>query len=394
MSNTVNTHRVARVIFFLSGFTIAYLSLITMVYSSFGAGIFANTGDRELVQLAIITGGIVAQLYLGIAFSRVLCRLWPGSLEKSSRRLGLAVIVVSLAIYLLGIVLAWNYLTGDFLPGTAIGIQARHFWNVNSIAIISAFVFSAIWMVTASGAFLRHVMRPVAAEEFPFLLFLRRFSSTSDRSVAHLIMSAALAMRRIVLLVPRITEPEDWNPITVFVSGVRVWAPLRSLPYFLQASNETWATDVRKLIDKSEIVLIDGSDDTKSVAIELSLIDELRAWPKTVVMLDRGRKKTWVQLAGRTPHSVIYYDCTWKAAIPRLLLGLLLVVPISAPLTLPLVLFLRWLDQVLEPGGYVVDIPATLILLLVLAALYKILFLRREVDRGVKAQLRAALAAK
>lgn len=392
MSNAVNTHRVARVIFFLSGFAIAYLSLIIAVYSSFGAGLFANAENGRLAQLVTIAGGIVAQLYLGVAFSRVLCRLWPGSFDNSPRRSGLVLIVISAAIYSLALVLTWKYLTGDSLPGTAIGIQARHIWNVSSVAITSAFVFSAVWMVTVSGTFFRHAMRPVAAESSPFILFLRRFSSTSDRSVAHLVMSATLALRRIVLLVPRLTEPEDWNPVTVFIAGVRVWAPLRSLPYFLQAPDETWTTDVRKLIDKSETVVIDGSDETKSVAIELSLIDELQAWPKTVLMLDRSRKKTWAQLAARTPRAVVYYDCTWKAAIPRLLLGVVLVVPISVPLTLPLILLLQRLDQILEPNGYFVETLAVLILLSLLVVLYKILFLRQVVDRGDRRRLREALA--
>ena len=178
MTAASNTHRIARLAFILSGFAVLYLSLVVLAYATFGISWAANAG--AIAQLAITAAGVVALLFLGTAFSRVLNRLWPRSLGKPAQRSGSIVVLVALALYLVGLVVALEYLIADELPGSAVGIQIMHIWHFSPVVILGALFLSAIWIATVVGTFLRHTTGPVVVTNSPYTLFLRRFSSISD----------------------------------------------------------------------------------------------------------------------------------------------------------------------------------------------------------------------
>jgi hypothetical protein len=374
-------HQVARFVFLLSGFAIWYLSLAVSGYVLTGL-IWESTAGARIFRLMTVAAGVTAQLCLGIAFSRVLSRIWPLSLDKTARLTESIIVLAVLALYCAGLVAAWKYLTRGASPLSPLHSPAL---------ILVAALLSAVWVITVAATFLRHALHPTLVLSSPFTLFLRRFSTISDRSVAHAVMSANVSARCIVLLVPRRTEPEDWNPATVFMAGVRPWAPLRSLPYFLQARDENWVDAVSKLMERAKIIVIDGSDVSDAVAVEVGLIDELRAWSKTILLLDRKRQKGYPVPTEHTPLAAISYDCTWKAALPRLLLGAILVIPAGIPITVPFVLFMRWLDAKLDPDTVIIELVAALVALFVLGSLYKVLFARPEMDGDSKQRLSDAL---
>lgn len=377
-------HQIAQLVFLLSGFAIWYLSFIVSAYT-LAVLLWAYTSGGAVIHPVIVGIAVVVELYLGIAFARVILRVWPRSLDGTSHRKEVMLILVLLAVYCATLATGWSYLAADAAPRYAQSLQD------NPIILLSIVLLFVVWMGTVATILVSRRLDPATVLDSPFTLFLRCFSTISDRSVAHAVMSSNSAVRPTALLVPRLTEPEDWNPVTVFMAGVRPWAPLRSSPVFLRSDDDNWVDAVRRLIDRAEVVVIDGSEISDAVSIELNLIHDLQAWSKTILLLDSRKEESHSGLPAHTPLSVIAYRLSWKGALPRLLLGVLLVIPVTLPITGPIVLFMQWLDTKLFPETLVFEVLALLLAFLTLGWIYKLLFVRPEMDRDSKRRLGAVL---
>ncbi len=370
-----------QMVFILGAFGVWYLTLAATAYTVAAVVQFAGYA-AAMLPLFLLASSLV-QLYLGIVFARALSRIWP----FSSTRVGRIIVSNTFLFALAGYALTFLALVVLFFTSGSLAliVEVNIGW-----AIISALTHY-VWIVTVGMVFAIRTRRAANVLDTPFVLFLRRFSTLSDRAVADAVFASTLATRRIVLLVPRRSEPEDWNPATVFMAGVRPWAALRSIPFFLKAPDEHWVEEVRSLITAADIVVVDGSDMSNAIAQEIDLIETHEAWPKTVVLVEQNRQGAFQYPKQHTPKAVIEYSCTWSSAWRGLLAGLVLVIPIGLPITVPIVLFIEWLSKAIGMTPLLAGIGALVISLAILSWLYKTLFMRPAMNHDARHRLREVL---
>ena len=370
-----------RLVFVLGAFGIWYLSLAATAYTLTVAVFFAGF-STPLLPLLLLASCFI-QLYLGIVFARALARIWPFTTTQVINTKVSNTFLFTLVGYTFAfLALAVLFFTYDSL---ALHVQVNIDW-----AIISALTH-CIWIITVGVVFAKRTHVAENMLDTSYVLFLRRFSTLSDRAVADAVLASTLATRKIALLVPNQSEPEDWNPATVFMSGVRPWAPIRSVPLFLKVPLASWVEEVRTLIKKADIVVVDGSDVSNAIAQEIELIDTHEAWPKTVVLVDQNQRSAFPFPKRISPMAIIEYSCTWGSAVRGLIVGLVLVIPIGVPITVPAVLFIEWLSKAIGMNSLLGGLSAVGISFAFLAWLYKTLFMRRAINADARDRLRATL---
>lgn len=376
------------VVLVLGAFGVWYLALVAAAYATgavvliTGAVVLIAGYAATILPLILLTSGLV-QLYLGIVFARALARIWP----FASMRAGRLIVSNTFFAVLAGYALAFLVFIVLFFTSESIAPVVFRATGWVMTCVLSHYV----WIVTVGIVFAMRTRRGTTVLDIPFVLFLRRFSTLSDRAVADAVLASALAKRRIALLVPRRSEPEDWNPATVFMAGVRPSAPFRSVPFFLKASDANWVEEVRSLIAAAEVIVVDGSDVSNAIAQEIAMIDTLAAWPKTVVLVEMSRQSEFPFPTRQTPRAVIEYACTWSSAWRGLLAGIVLVIPIGVPFTVPFVVFLKWLTEAMGMNTQLAGIGTLVFSLSIVGWLYKVLFARPAMNRDAIHRLRAVL---
>jgi hypothetical protein len=189
------------------------------------------------------------------------------------------------------------------------------------IAGAIAVIFFAVCLVVPF--LMRHVQSKVFLKE-PFVLYLRRFSTFSDRSVMNEVLRACPHGEPVVFLTPTHSAIRDWNPFQIGLAGLRIRSPIKSLPIPVRTDDVSWQGAARELIEAAKIIVLDASEGSASIVAETQLIDSLHMWHKTVVLragharlADSAEKET---VAGGSVQ-VIHYRRNWLRAIPRLVLG-------------------------------------------------------------------------
>lgn len=125
-------------------------------------------------------------------------------------------------------------------------------------------------------------------EDIPRVLFLRPFSSFSDRALLNGLLNSLPTQSQVVFLVPEEERVQNWDPYSLGLAGLRFRHPSKSTPIFLSCSNNEWAACVKKLVNSSHLILADITMITPSLGIELALIKEANACSRTVLLRDRS----------------------------------------------------------------------------------------------------------
>lgn len=147
----------------------------------------------------------------------------------------------------------------------------------------------------------------------PFVLFLRRFSTYSDRAVLDALLKSGLGQnssRRLVMLRAPNTRIRDWDPTTIGITGIIGGLDFFSpLPIFIKSNPNNWKKIIEHLIKKSSIIIIDTSYHSNAVQYELELIKKLSAENKTIAIINSSNVDRPRQLSKRI--KVIEYKTTW-----------------------------------------------------------------------------------
>jgi hypothetical protein len=93
----------------------------------------------------------------------------------------------------------------------------------DSVGLVANFAislpFAVLWAIAATGLLIRHHYKRRAFLERPFVLFLRRFSTFSDRAVVAVILRQAAYNVPVVFLTPTLSRPGDWDLFLCFVAS-------------------------------------------------------------------------------------------------------------------------------------------------------------------------------
>lgn len=315
--------------------------------------------------LVLALGSLLGAAIMGVGAVRTLSRMLPlgvsGTPPRTWQKLA-AFSVTGIMVF----VLFFLQLAIDLRKGTPTD-DTLFAWPV--VATLIVFVCT---ILIVRNQHRRVATRPAGS----FILFLRRFSSYSDRVVLGECLKACPPAVPLVLLVPSTPRIRDWNPVSLAFSGLRLRSPLRSLPVFYRAEDAAWEDTARQLIHQADRIVFDTSDASGSIGLEASMITEANRWPRVVALIEAGGSDGRNELTSRAG-TAVRYSRTWRMG--ALLLGLL-VAGTTTGGVITLIENLGAPNDVIRPLGF-----ATW------ALLFVVFFFRPRMDEEGARQLRRAL---
>ena len=314
----------------------------------------------------------------GLALGRFVLRIVPPRfLEGASRRWFGAIKAILLCVFLsfLLVLELFEVVVASRFETTRSGSLDN-----TGLAIIGLSVALVILCTCcALGVLILRQWKPRAFLNRPFVLFLRRFSTFSDRTVIALVLKQAPSGVPVVFLTPRISRPGDWDPFLVGFSGLKVLHPWKSVPIVLRASDDDWRLAVDELIRRAQTILLDTSETSSALRAEVEMIDKVSRWSHTVCLRLLGRNTTSGEDSMGVPGAhVIDYRKSWLRAVPRMAIGLAIVPGTSLFLSVPL--------SGLTPGP--MRFVTSILTLIVGISAYYSVFVRPTINREAKSSLK------
>lgn len=285
----------------------------------------------------------VTCLYLVIPAVRMTFRRYPSPIrrERPKPRLGLGLFFSTILLVFL---VAAAFLTFVFVWGQ----QIPYLLRVPNLGLAAFFAYFMLL-----GAFLGFLyLRPQGLLAGRFVLFLRTFSTTSDRAMLSVILRALPHRTRAVLLTAPRSKVSDLDPTIIGFAGLRLRHAISQLPVFLSAGDIQWEAQVRSLLGKAAAVVADVSEITPAVNIELRMIREEQQRRQLPVVLLKERQITDAGSVRqpRDPQEVlqgwpvIEYVTSWKASAIKIL-GLVVYFAVATWLPAVIVyLVFTWMD--------------------------------------------------
>jgi hypothetical protein len=219
-------------------------------------------------SISILVVAPISALYLSIPPVRLVQRAFPIRTTLKTR---------------------WSFVVGGVLISLGVGVfyPAYRVLHASGPGELQGVVGARIAFVTTavfSFVLIRRYMTPRRWTERPFVLYLRRFTSFSDRVLIRFIMSALPSGVPLVLLTPVRGGPRDWDPYTVGFAGFKFHNPLASMPLVLKSGTTQWESDIKDLIARAAWVVLDVSERSPAVQSEIAMLDEQIAWNKVTVL--------------------------------------------------------------------------------------------------------------
>jgi hypothetical protein len=339
-----------------------------------------NTTDVN----AALLGACLAHLifltpivYFGAAFGRFALRAAP-PLSTGRIRFGALIVtllppLLLLALYAITVVLYYFSSNEPLQTKQAAAID---------LAVFTVLCF--IWCAAFSFPVIKRHLKPLAFLQRPYVLFLRRFSKFSDRTVINLVLRETPASKPVVFLVAPHSRVGDWNPFLVGFAGMKLLHPLRSVPLCVKTKNAEWEEVIQTLIQQAQFVVVDISEKSSAIEAELEMIERAGGWQKTIV-LEEVSKSAVVGTIGSLGLQTIHYRKSWIRGIPRMIFGYLAMHVSILPL---LILIVQSIDTAW------IRIPCLLLGISLLGWLYISFFVRPSIDRNSKISLKKLLHAR
>jgi hypothetical protein len=234
------------------------------------------------------------------------------------------------------------------------------------------------WTISAVGTVVHRYRHPRTFIAQPYVLFLRRFSTFSDRAVIALVLRQAPSGIPVVFLTPTMSRPADWDPFIVGIAGLKLRHPLRSAPIVLRARDADWQAAATELIRGAQIIIVDASEDSGALRNEAAMIGSADRWSNTVCLRNLSSTVTDtvpVDAFSRARH--IGYTKSWIRAIPKLIIAVPFTLFSAVFLSVPLVLAFN--------SGF------AMLTILAAASIAYSVFWRPAIDRSAKIALKRAL---
>ena len=354
------------------------LLLVSVIYIyqralSLRTELLSNTDD-----FAALLGGITAHLiflipiiYFGTACGRFALRVAPPLLTGRVRIGALILTFLPLALLALYPIVFLLFFFSSSEP-----FQTK---QTTAIDFAAFSIFSLIWFAAFSLPPIKRHLKPLSFLQRPYVLFLRRFSRFSDRTVINLVLRQTPANKPVVFLVAPRSRMGDWNPFLVGFAGMKLLHPLRSVPLCVTSTNTEWQEAIQTLIKHAQFVIVDTSEKSEAIEAELAMINQAGCWQKTIVL-----KEEPDQTIGSEGFQTIRYRKSWVRAIPRMILGYLAMHVSIIPLS---IIIIRSIDTSwIRILFYILVIPF-------LGWLYVSFFVRPSIDRSSKLSLKKLLRA-
>lgn len=317
---------------------------------------------------------LVPIVYCGAAFGRFALRVAPPRLSGRVRLGAFLLTILPLLLFALYqiIFLLYVFNASEPLHDQSLSIDAAAFG-----------VLFLIWFAAFSFLVIKRHLKPLSFLDRPYVLFLRRFSKFSDRTVINLVLRQTPASKPVGFLVPPRSRAGDWNPFLVGFAGMKLLHPLRSVPLVVTSKNTEWENAIQQLITRAQFVVVDISERSSAIETELEMINQAGCWQKTILLEEVSKKTSEPDsMTGSEGHQIIHYRKSWIRGIPRMILGYF-AMHISI---IPLVIII-----IQSINNFWVRIVSILLGILFLGWLYVSFFMRPSIDRTSKISLKKLL---
>jgi hypothetical protein len=364
------------------GFCLLIISLLVMADAIYQLGEVLGRSSLSHDPGGFVGGLLGAEIPLcfliltfGVASGRFLLRALPPAMSDQGGRGRSRAVVLSAAafvsLYIFGVLLLWR------------ASAPANDGMVLVVMIVISFPF-LLWAIAALGVLIRHHFRRRAFLERPFVLFLRRFSTFSDRAVVAVILRQAAYNVPVVFLTPTLSRPADWDLFLVGFAGLKWLHPWQSAPIVIRARDDAWQETAEELIRRAQTILLDASETSGALRAEAEMLDRAGRWSDTVCLRLTAPGKEPV--GGFSGVRTIDYTKSWKRALPRMAMGLLVV--LAAALFVFTGMGIAMASIV--PPPLLLNLTAG-ITVIAAAAYYFAIFVRPTINREAKVALRAAL---
>ncbi len=344
----------------------------------------------HLVRLFLV-GAIfgLGSAILGLPVARFLLRAVPMSLERRLRP-GAVIVSLLLSIFCLGS----TWLLAEYpVPARQGQDELWYFAGAPEESRWIGMFCALAFVLAAVSPFVARQMRVRNFLNRPFVVFLRRFSTFSDRSVMNELLRACPAGKPVVFLTPRRSATRDWNPFQVGYAGLKVVHPFSSLPAPLVAADDQWQPAARELLTRAETIVLDVSLGSASISQEIEMVRSMGLCRKTVLLAasrDPVSEKQDLSAEMAKEAQIILYRKSWYRALPRLLLGLPASLLAAMVPAVPLTLVMLPLVALFVPASLIrssADWALYPVFALCALWVYGALFVRPAIDRASAATL-------
>ena len=155
------------------------------------------------------------------------------------------------------------------------------------------------------------------------VLFLRRFDKSADRTIGTAVRQVVPENKQLVFLMGNRPGGASWDPFLVGFDGLHLgWDP-KSLPLYLQTTDEEWVERVRGTLQRAKAVIFDATDWSGPMETEASLIEETNAGEKTLVVMRGDRNADAPPIPRKR---MIRYRRTWRGTFQRIFWGGVIIV--------------------------------------------------------------------
>ena len=271
---------------------------LTIVVPAVGGALLGQASLRAperaagwaVLVLACITG-----FYASVPVARFIARAFPVR-ANGNRRSGVIFACVAFgAMYVLMIT------SGAFLQENFMMIVPM------TVLVTGTIAWTLLWQV-----------RTTRSLDVPFILFLRRFSSFSDRSLLTALLRSRPSGYRTAFLAPPTEAAANFSPMVVAFSGTRLRRPLASCPIPLAARSVEWEDNIEDLAGAAACVVVDSSDRSPAIGREIEIVQRAVSPEKVLWLADAAVPATDgpPSTAGRA----VQYQRSWRAALLRIVL--------------------------------------------------------------------------
>jgi hypothetical protein len=252
-----------------------------------------------------------------VACGRFVLRVLPLNIQGRGRSVTVALCLAlsSLPIFFLLVAIA------------ALGMHMGENRGSQVFAVAISLVLSVFCASIIIGLLITRYRKPRSFLDRPFVLFLRRFSAFSDRAVIAMILKQAAYGVPVVFLTPTHSRPGDWDPYLVGFAGLKLRHPWASAPIVVRVRHEIWQEAAYELIQRAQTILFDTSDMSSALRVEAEMLDRAGRLPDTVCLRHLVPKASsdTTPLGAYRGLRTIEYTKSWARALPRMLIGFLIV---------------------------------------------------------------------
>ena len=334
----------------------------------------SESGRQSWPSVVGLGAGLLLAHPFGVALARLALRLFPVNAHGGRRYGVLAASGVTTAVSLAALVLAAP-------PSIQLDLGGSGF-----VAVVAPSIAA---LLLAGAALFRVHVTPESYLRSPFILYLRRFSTLSDRSTLAGILRASPRGVPVLFIASPGNKPRNWDLFVWAFAGLRWVRPWSSLPIHVRSSEQGWKSYVEGMITQAGAVVIDVSGLSNSLRLEVQMLNRAQGRQR-FVWICAAREADgldWDAIGVERPARLLRYDTTYGAAIPGLLFKLYL-------FALPMILFLSLLgvDKENPQGVPWTSVKGPLaIAAAMLVALYLLVYTRPAITRRSQRAIHAAL---